>query len=119
MDNIEKDALLATLRVAQVTVDAGQAVDEVRGSMPVMTTKDLLLEVYHDMKFVRPAVEGLLAAGVIGRIESLERDRLVITTARDERGRIGSLTNRGLVVVILVTQFLVGLVVAFSNLNSM
>ena len=89
---------------------------DVRGSAPVMSTKDLLLELYHDMKFVRPAVETLLAAGVVARIERLEVAHIAAQTAKEERSRIGNITNKTIVLVVLVTNFLVGLSVIVVNL---
>lgn len=114
--------------------------EELRGSAPVMSARDLLLEVYHDMKFVRPALEGLLAAGLVARVEALERDHI----ARDERGgapleivhrvnsledwksdvdaagverrRIGDISGRTLATLILVSNFVLGMVVMFVNL---
>lgn len=46
--------------------------DDLRGSSPAMSTKDLLLEVYRDMKFVRPAVEALQEAKLPERINAVE-----------------------------------------------
>jgi hypothetical protein len=89
--------------------------DEVRGSAPVMSTKDLLLEVYRDMKFVRPALEGLLAAGLVARVEELERDKLARESAGVERRRIGDLSTRTLAAVVLVSNCLVGLAVVVMN----
>ena len=112
--------------------------EDVRGSAPAMTTKDLLLEVYHDMKFVRPAVETLMAAGVVQRIEAIERsdvrleasgvtaglvDRVAALeqvnkdrgSAETERRRIGDLTNRSVVFAIVITNFIIGVLIAVSN----
>lgn len=113
--------------------------DDLRGSAPAMSTKDLLLEVYKDMKFVRPAVEGLLAAGVVARIEALERDDATAKAAGvnddlvkrvaalekqneedlaagRERRRIGDLTNRTIAAVVLVSNFVLGAIVMFVSL---
>lgn len=115
--------------------------DELRGSAPVMSTKDILIEVYRDMKFVRPAVEGLLAAGVVARIEALEREDIaakalgindnlitrvaVLENINDnkvaadlERRRIGDLTNKGIAIIVLVSNFVLGTIVVFANLFS-
>jgi hypothetical protein len=112
--------------------------DLVRGSAPVMTTKDLLLEVYHDMKFVRPAVEGLLAAGLVGRVDLLERDgdrRAAVGLTADlvgrvdaiedrheeidargvERRRLGDLSARTLGAIVIASNFLLGIVVLLVN----
>lgn len=89
--------------------------DDIRGQSSAMSTKDLLLELYHDMKFVRPAVEGLLAAGLATRIEVLERDRLVLSTAKTERNRIGDMTNKTIVIIVLVSNFVLGLVISIAN----
>ena len=116
--------------------------EELRGSAPAMTTKDLLLEVWRDMKFVRPAVEGLIAAGLIQRVEAIERDHV----ARDERGgsppelverlealeawhddlesrglerrRIADISGRTLALVIVVSNFVLGAVIVLLNLLS-
>lgn len=121
------------------TSEAAMSGDELRGSAPVMSTKDLLIEVYRDMKFVRPAVEGLLAAGVVARIEALERDDLtakalginenLITrvavleninenkvAAGAERRRLGDLTNKGIAIIVLVSNFVLGAIVLLANL---
>ena len=90
--------------------------EDVRGSAPVMSTKDLLLELYHDMKFVRPAVESLLAAGVVARIERLEVANLAVQNAKEERSRIGNLTNKSAIFVILVANFLCAAVVVLVNI---
>lgn len=113
--------------------------DDVRGSSPVMTTKDLLLEVYRDMKFVRPAVEGLLAAGVVARIEAVERDDLAreaaglnaelvhrVEVLEDvgrasgaaglERRRLGDLSARSIALFIVVANFAIGFLIALNSL---
>lgn len=112
--------------------------DELRGSAPVMSAKDLLLEVYKDMKFVRPALEGLLAAGLIARVEGLEleferrkaaglkedlvhrvellEDEHLQKAARVlERRRIGDISARTLAALILVSNFVLGVVVFLVN----
>lgn len=84
----------------------------------VMTNKDLILELYRDMKVVRPAVEALLAAGVIARIEKLEDERKTREAAGVERSRLGSLTNRGIAIFVVVGNFVIGSIVVIANFIS-
>lgn len=113
--------------------------EDVRGSSPVMSAKDLLLEVYRDMKMVRPAVEALQAAAVVARIETLERaalaaqalglnERLVQRVgdlenineaklaANLERRRLGDLTNKTIAIIVLVSNAFLGAIVLIGNL---
>lgn len=87
---------------------------ELRGSAPVLTTKDIVLELYHDMKVVRPAVERLEAAGIITRVELLEqreRDRISLEKgASDARAHIFRMTNKGLALIMGVVAIFVPLV---------
>ena len=97
-----------------------------------LTTKELLIEVFHDMKFVRPAVEGLLAANIQHRLEAVEKE-LAYRNARGlsadlvarvevleayhddeesraaERERIGSISGRAIAGIVLFGQALGGL----------
>jgi len=119
--------------------DAGQ---DLRGSAPVMSARDLLLEVYHDMKFVRPALENLLSAGLVARVEAIERDHVErdgrggapvdlvqrvenaehyieqAKAAGIERRRIGDLSARTLAFVVMASNFVLGLIVMFVNILS-
>jgi hypothetical protein len=118
--------------------DEPMPTDELRGSAPMMSAKDLLLEVYRDMKFVRPAVENLLAAGVVARIDVLERDAIAARSAgvnndlvhrvsvlEDEaqnrvaagveRRRLADFSNKTIVLVVLVSNFVVGGLIALIN----
>jgi hypothetical protein len=89
---------------------------DLRGSAPMLTAKDLLKDLWDDMKFVRPAVETLLKADLLARIESLERDRLVVSTAHLERARLGTLTNKAVVLIVVIANFFIGLAVVIANL---
>ena len=85
--------------------------DDVRGSSPVMTTKDLLLEVYHDMKIVRPIVESYVKENFPVRVLNLERDRDTREAVAKSRNSTFSLTNRAVVFVILIAQFAMGVTI--------
>lgn len=89
--------------------------DELRGSAPAMTTKDLLLEVYHDMKFVRPAVEALQGECLPARVDVLEKDKITRDAAWRERQRLGGISNKALLSAILVGQFALAVWVAVAN----
>lgn len=95
------------------------ATEEVRGSAPVMTTKDLILELYADMKVVRPAVEALQSESLPSRIRIIENRHLLEDGARNERGRLGSLSNKTLAVVVLVGNFLISAAVALAASQTM
>lgn len=103
-----------------------------------MTTKDLLLEVYHDMKFIRPAVQGLLDANLGARVAIIEADLakrtasglgppLVTRVAAleryvsdeavigGERSRNADFSSKRLAAIILVANFLLGTSVVLAN----
>lgn len=61
--------------------------DDVRGSTPVMSTKDLLLEVYHDVKLMRPALETLILADLPRRVLALEVGTAVTNTTSSTSDR--------------------------------
>lgn len=83
------------------------AEDELRGSTPVMTAKDLLLELWNDMKVVRPIAENLEQADIITRVERLEQRERDEDTTRAARGQMVNWTNKTLgIVVVLCTIFL-------------
>lgn len=114
--------------------------DDFRGSAPVMSSKELLLEVYHDMKIIRPAVEALMQADLVRRVGSLELDHATrdaaggapttlvsrVTALEDkeeartsaslERRRISDLSGRAIAAVVITSNFVLGLVVMFANL---
>lgn len=77
---------------------------EVRGSAPAMSTKELLLDLYHDMKFVRPAVEAIQAEALPTRVRRIETRHTAEDARAQERSRLGSLSNKALVAIVLVTQ---------------
>jgi hypothetical protein len=81
-----------------------------------MSARDLLLEVYRDMKFVRPALENLLSAGLVTRVEALEQDRIEREAHGVERRRIGDLSARSLAFIIMASNFVLGLIIMFVNL---
>jgi hypothetical protein len=80
-----------------------------------MTQKDMLLELYKDMKFVRPAVEALMNNNIVHRVEELEQYRTAREAANKERSRLGDVTNKGIVLTVLLTNFIVGLAVIIAN----
>lgn len=45
---------------------------DIRGSAPVFTTKELLQEIYHDMKILRPQVTSLVEANLPQRVREIE-----------------------------------------------
>lgn len=54
-------------------IDVTASVDgDLRGSAPVFTAKDLLREIYDDMKILRPQVASLVEADLPRRVRSLE-----------------------------------------------
>lgn len=102
-------------------------VDELRGSEPIMTSKSILLSLYHDMNIVRPAVERLMEAQLDTRVDALEQDRvirdalggtapLVVRVAQleasvtrnqnasQERSRLAGISNRVLAVIVVVVN---------------
>lgn len=80
-----------------------------------MTVKALVLELYADMKAVRPAVETLLAANLANRLLILETDRLAREAAQVERKRIGTLTNKALGAIVLCGQFVLAVWIAVAT----
>lgn len=82
---------------------------------PVMTQRDLMLDLWRDMKFVRPAVESLLAANILTRIEKLEGDVAARESAANERRRLGTLTNKTLGVIVLVGNFVIAATIAITT----
>lgn len=117
--------------------------DDPRGSAPALSTRDLLLEVYHDMKVLRPAVEILVAANLPARVQALELDhavrdakdvspervstRLVALegvnhdekTVTGARKQIGDMSIRTLAGIVLAANFILGMWVAIANVLSM
>lgn len=81
-----------------------------------MSTKDIVLELYHDMKAVRPAVEALVAAGIVQRIELLEQRDRDEDTARRTKGQIIVWSNKALAVFMAVCTFIISLTVALFNI---
>lgn len=92
--------------------------DDLRGSAPAMTSKDLLLDIYYDMKVVRPQVQMLVDQRLDARITILENRERDEDAAKGERHRLGTLTNKGIAIVILVSNFIVGAAVVVANLTS-
>lgn len=116
--------------------------DDVRGSAPVMSSKDLLLELYHDMKVVRPAVEALVSANLPARVTALEVDHAIrdarggapetlvervarledgvqdAKAASVERRRLGEFSTKTLAAIVLASNFILGLWVAIANVIS-
>jgi hypothetical protein len=90
--------------------------DELRGSTPIMSTKDILLEVYNDMKFVRPAIEGLLAAQVIRRIEVLEKDMIVREASEMERHRVVEVSGKLIMSIVVISNLFVVVAIRFMHL---
>jgi hypothetical protein len=115
------------------------ASDDLRGSAPVMSARDLLLELYHDMKVVRPIAEELKRANLIDRVQALETDHairdaqggmplaLVARVAaledvnQDELaekrgvGKVLNWSNKTLAIVVLITNFVLGVWVTLAN----
>jgi hypothetical protein len=89
--------------------------DELRGSEPIMSSKAILLELWADMKVVRPAVERLQEEQLPKRILAIEQRHIAETAAERERGRLGTLTNKMLAGLILVTQAALAAWVAFKG----
>jgi hypothetical protein len=89
---------------------------ELRGSTPVMTAKELLLELWADMKIVRPIAEELRDADILTRVQALEQVERNRVAAQIERGRIGAITNKTIVAVVLVSNFLLGFTVMVVNI---
>lgn len=89
--------------------------DDVRGSSPAMSAKDLLLELYHDMKVVRPAVEALQAEGLPTRVRLIETRHTAEDARTQERSRLGGLSNRALGMLVLAGNFILAIWVAVAN----
>lgn len=81
-----------------------------------MTQKDLLLDIYNDMKFVRPAVEAMQAEGLPVRVRIIENRHLAEDSARQERSRIGGLSNKALGILVLIGNFALAAVVVIAKL---
>lgn len=116
--------------------------EDPRGSAPALSTRDLLLELYHDMKVVRPSVEMLVAANLPSRVQALELDHAVRDakgvghervaarlesledTRRDAkvvsgaRKQIGDMSIRTLAAIVVGANFVLGLWVALANVLS-
>ena len=116
--------------------------EDPRGSAPALSTRDLLLELYHDMKVVRPAVEMLVSANLPARVQALELDHAVRDakevgpqslasrlesledTRRDAkvvsgtRKQIGDMSIRTLAAIVVGANFVLGLWVAVANVLS-
>jgi len=75
-----------------------------------LTTKELLIEVYQDMKFVRPAVENLIATNVSYRLDVIEKELVRIDAAKNERTRIGSFSVKAIGAIVLIGQFVSGVI---------
>jgi hypothetical protein len=89
--------------------------EAVRGSAPAMSTKDLLLEVYQDMKIIRPIVEHYVGENLPTRVRGLEQDRIVREAVSVDRRHTLGMTNKALAAIILVSQFVLGIWVILSR----
>jgi hypothetical protein len=115
--------------------------DDFNPGAPVMSAKALLLELYHDMKVVRPIAEEMHRANLINRVGAIETDHAI----RDAQGgqprtlvarvealedinqdelaagraykRVAHITNRTLAVVVVIMNTLLGLVVGAASLH--
>ena len=94
-----------------------------RDSNVGLTVKDMVTELYGDMKIVRPIAEKLDAADLPRRVLDLETRNLVEDTAlkatAKERGRIvglvGGISNKSLAVLFAVLSLLQGIWVAYAT----
>jgi hypothetical protein len=115
--------------------------DDFNPSAPMMSAKAVLLELYHDMKIVRPIAEELQRADVVARLAAIETDHAI----RDAQGgqprslvsrvealedinqdelaagraykRVAHITNRTLAIVVVVANTILGLVVGAATLH--
>jgi hypothetical protein len=115
--------------------------DDFNPGAPVMSAKALLLELYNDMKVVRPIAEEMHRANLIARVGVIETDHAI----RDAQGgqprtlvsrvealedinqdelaagraykRVAHITNRTLAVVVVIMNTLLGLVVGAASLH--
>jgi len=85
------------------------------GSATGLTIREIVLELREDVKEMLPQVQALTNAKVLDRLDAIERADLVVTVARRERGRIGSLTVGTATKLILVGQFVLGVWVAHAT----
>lgn len=94
--------------------------DDIRGSSPILSTKELVLDIWRDVKEMKPAVTTLVAANLPSRVEAIEdvqKAEAIAKQARaDQRARVISVSNKTLAVVILCGNFVLGLWVAYANL---
>jgi hypothetical protein len=115
--------------------------DDFNPGAPVMSAKALLLELYNDMKVVRPIAEEMHRSNIIARVGVIETDHAI----RDAQGgqprtlvarvealedinqdelaagraykRVAHITNRTLAVVVVIMNTLLGLVVGAASLH--
>ena len=85
------------------------------GSGTGMTIKEMVTELYGDVKIIKPQVQKLIDADIIARIASIEKADLVVETAAAERRRIGNLTISAGTKIVLLGQFLLALWVAYAT----